>query len=174
MMAPTKYNEYMKLEITNATKADIPDLVEILSQAVQYKVEHGDMSWGTRAYNEDEVAMSIASGEAYVARLNGEAVGTVKLQWSDDIDWDNHRSSGGYIHQLAIKEDFHGQGLGRQLIDWAAAEAAKNGKKFLGLDCSDQNEKLCKYYEDQGFNLAGYKSIPAYDNHTAALFERKI
>lgn len=172
--ASTRYNKAMGLTIVKASGEDIGLIQDILTQAVKYKVDHGDMAWGTKAYSEAEAKRLVDSGNAYVAMLGDEVVGTFLLQWEDDIIWDDHGSNAGYIHQLAIKNGFHGKGLGKQVINWAGQEAIKNGKEFLRLDCNDNNTGLCAYYEGQGFRQVGLKSIPAYNNYTAALYERQL
>lgn len=132
------------------------------------------MSWGEGEYTNEEIRRMIDSDHFFVATLNNEPVGGLLLLWNDDIVWDNPKPNAGYIHQLAIKDNFHGQDLGTRLIDWAAEEALRNHKEFIRLDCSDKNKKLCAYYERQGFAQVGIKSIPAYNNYTAALYERLI
>ena len=131
------------------------------------------MAWGTGAYTVEEVRYSMQSGDVYIAMLDSKAVGTFRLQWTDDIIWDGPENA-GYIHQLAVMEGFHGQDLGAHLIDWASKKVAKHNKQFLRLDCPSANQKLCAYYERQGFVQVGLKSIPSFNNYTAALYERKV
>ena len=163
----------MKLFIQKAKSQDTPELVKILTQAVKYKVDHDDMSWGDGEYTKEEVAGMLKSGNLYSAFLDNEIIGVFLLQWQDDIYWDNRDDQAGYIHQLAIKQGFHGQGLGEKLIDWAGRKTAKKSKKYIRLDCSDQNQSLCEYYETQGFKQTGTKSIPD-KNYTAALYQKPV
>lgn len=163
----------MSLVISPATRADIDAMVQILSEGVAYKQQHGDDSWGSGLYTKAEVKGLLQTGSAHVARLDNEPVGTLLLQWTDDIIWEND-SGAGYVHQLAVKNSFHGQNLGTQILDWAAAEAAKHGKKYLRLDCHSDNKKLCAYYESQGFIQVGHKSIPDRGNYVASLYERTV
>jgi ribosomal protein S18 acetylase RimI-like enzyme len=168
------YTEPMDLSITQALETDIPALVDILTQATAYKVQHDDMAWGTGAYTDKEVLAGMAKHPVYIARLNGEPVGTFKLQSDDDIVWADRTAQAGYIHQLAIKSGFHGQDLGQKLLEWAAVECKRQGKQFLRLDCPDSNQKLCQYYEKQGFVQVGIKSIPGFKDYTAALYEKRL
>lgn len=163
----------MQLNIRKAKYEDVDALTAIYTQATNYKVSLGDMSWGKEAYTNEEIKGMIASGCMHAAFIDGELVGALLLQWDDDIVWDSPKPNAGYIHQLAIKDGFHGQDLGVQLIDWATEETRRNGRQFIRLDCIDKNEKLCVYYEKQGFTQVGIKSIPS-NNYTAALYERHI
>jgi ribosomal protein S18 acetylase RimI-like enzyme len=163
----------MVLEVSPASEVDVDAMVEILSDGVTYKQRHGDNSWGSKLYTKAEVQGLLGTGSAYVARLSNEPVGTLLLQWTDDIIWENY-SDAGYVHQLAVKNGFHGQNLGAQILDWASGEVAKRRKKFLRLDCHSDNTKLCNYYENLGFVLVGHKSIPDRGNYIASLYERSV
>lgn len=164
----------MDLKVSKASQGDVKDMVAILSDGVVYKQAHHDNSWGDQPYDEAEVKGLLDSGSAYVARLGDQIVGTFLLQWTDDVSWDSDSDDGGYVHQFAVRSGFHGQDIGKQILDWAGEEAKRRGKKFLRLDCHEDNQKLCAYYESQGFTQVGAKSIPQFNNYTAALFERKL
>lgn len=164
----------MDLRLDLAQETDAPVIADILTRAVQYKLKHGDSSWGDQPYTVAEILPGINHSEVYIAKLDGKAVGTLKMQWHDDIVWHRDATAAAYIHQLAIQEGYHGRGMGKQLLNLAASQAAARGKRLLRLDCNDQNQKLCEYYEKLGFKQVGIKSIPTSDNYTAALFERKI
>ncbi len=152
----------MKIRITEATDADIPALVSILTQATKYKVERGDMTWGNNAYTNKEVAHMLSRGGLYTVWLDDEIAATVTLQWADEPVWGKQTSEAGYLHRLAIKDGFHGQDLGQRIIEWAVSEVALKNRQFLRLDCDPANKQLCAYYEAQGFSQTGQKKIQIY------------
>jgi ribosomal protein S18 acetylase RimI-like enzyme len=97
------------------------------------------------------------------------------LQWGDSSIWGNQLPNAGYIHLLAIKNDLHGQGLGQQMIDWAATQVASHNRQFLRLNCSPDNLQLCNYYEQQGFAQIRLKKVPTKQNrYITALYERSV
>lgn len=101
-----------------------------------------------------------------------KAVGTVALGWEDESSWGSQDPDAGYIHRLAIKDGYQGQGIGEQMIDWANNQLKQNNRQFLRLDCAINNKALCTYYEKQGFvRVAEKEYSPTY---TAALYERPI
>jgi ribosomal protein S18 acetylase RimI-like enzyme len=161
------------LQIIPATKADIPELVSLLTAAVGYKVQHADMAWGTGAYTETEVTQLLEAGSLYTARIDDEVVATLVLQWEDEM-WEPQAAQAGYVHRLAVKQGFHGQNLGQQLLDWAASETTKRGRHYLRLDCPAANTKLCAYYESCGFTKVGTKPDPIHEDYTPALYERRL
>jgi GNAT superfamily N-acetyltransferase len=165
----------MQLRITKAKPAHLQALVSIFTAANRYKLERDDRSWAP-GFTEKGVTWMLSLGTMYVACLGDPIVGTLALDWADD-DWDDERDKGerraGYIRRLAVREDFHGQQIGAQIIDWAAGQAAREGRDRLRLDCNIANTKLCTYYEKQGFQRVVTKEFPAY-HYTAALYERPM
>lgn len=162
----------MKLNITKTIEEDIPVLVEILTEAVQYKNQHGDKSWGDEPYTKKELDGMLAKGGLYTVKDGDEIVATFTLQWEDKPVWGEQADEAGYLHRLAVKNDRHGQEIGTQLIDWAAKNATKKGKECLRLDCDAANSELCAYYERQGFKQAS--AINLYPGQTTVLYEKKV
>ena len=91
----------------------------------------------------------------YLAALEGRTFGTLALQWSDEEVWGYAPGDAGYVHGLAIRRDFAGLGLGRELLRWAEDRAALSGKRYLRLDCVAKNRRLNEYYERAGFRCRG-------------------
>jgi GNAT superfamily N-acetyltransferase len=164
----------MQIEIAKAAPADIPALVEVLTLATHYKLHHKDHSWGARPFTPAEVGRNLSIGGTYKAVLRGEIVGTFELVWRDEEVWGEQPPVAGYLHRLAVKEGRHGQGLGTQIIGWAAAEVKRRSLRFLRLDCDSRNLKLRNYYEQQGFVLAEIKRVSAHKNYLSSLYQLKI
>jgi len=164
----------MKETFRRAELEDVLDLVKILSAAVDYKQAHDDQSWGSEAYSEREVRGLLKSNETYVLLDGGEIVATFGLTWDDPEIWGEQPPNAGYLHRMAVKSSSHGQGIGQSIIGWVEAEVARRGKQFLRLDCDARNEKLCRYYESQGFRKAGQKLIPSLEDYYANLYEKEV
>jgi len=159
----------MALKIDRANINQVPLLVDIFNQALGYKLVHKDLCWGSEPYTHKEVKGFIESSLTYTCSISEELVGAFILQWEDKL-W-GKKDYGGYIHKLAIKDGWHGRGLGEEIINWALAEVTRNGRKFLRLDCDLKNTKLCTYYEKLGFKLVGTKDLTGY---SAALYELTV
>jgi ribosomal protein S18 acetylase RimI-like enzyme len=110
----------------------------------------------------------------YLVKLDGETVGTVSLQWEDERNWGPQPPIAGYMHRLAIKDGFHGQSIGKRVVDWAAFQVAENGREFLRLDCEASNTHLCGYYESLGFRQVGTRPVSEYGNYVAALYQKRV
>lgn len=162
-----------KIQVVKAIIADAPLVADILTDAVRRKLTYDDHSWGAGVYTEEEVLRLMAKSPTYLAYVDGEAVGTVALQWEDEPVWGVQPPIAGYIHRLAIKDGVEAKGLGAQMIDWAGNQVARRHRKFLRLDCDIRNLGLCAYYEKQGFVQVGSKQMTR-SGHTAALYERQV
>jgi ribosomal protein S18 acetylase RimI-like enzyme len=165
----------MSLNIRKATLNDAKALAEILTQAVSYKLSLGDKAWGNEPYTPQEVEGRIKKGHTYTALLDDEIVGTFMFLWEDEMMWGKQPPVAAYVHQLAIKDGYHGQSIGRELLDWAGKEAAREGRKLLRIDFPPQNAGLKKYYEKLGFKFVSERLINApHATYTAALYERPV
>jgi ribosomal protein S18 acetylase RimI-like enzyme len=165
----------MSLELHKATPDDLPGLQRILEEARAYKVSLGDFTWGKEPYEEDEVAEIISDGETFIGYIDSEPAATFSLTWEDRHTWGDEigkDGTAGYIHSLVTSDQFRGQHVGVDAMNWAATQITGQGRKVMRLDCSIDNRKLCEYYESQGFKLVGTRKL---NNHyTAALYEKTV
>jgi len=164
----------MNISVRKADLADTLAIVDILTAAVQYKLNHNDMSWGSEPFSEREVRGLIKTASIFMAYRGKDLVATFGLDWEDERIWGVQPPVAGYIHRLATKNTVHGLGIGKAVIDWATAEVAKNGRQYLRLDSDARNTKLCAYYEGQGFKLVSKKLIPSHKDYYANLYERNV
>jgi ribosomal protein S18 acetylase RimI-like enzyme len=167
---------FMNLSIAKATLEDAAAIAAIMTQATQFKLDHDDEAWGHGEYTIKEVSDPISKGFSYVVRLDDEAVAAFHLVWQDGMMWGPQEPVAGYMHQLGLKNGWHGQGIGRQVIDWAAKEVARNNRQFLRLDCPPGNTSLRQYYEGLGFIHQGNRDIQRSDGsiYAASLYQRKV
>jgi ribosomal protein S18 acetylase RimI-like enzyme len=115
----------------------------------------------------------IAQGEVYLAHLNDwkTLTGTVSLSRAPDPElWSNYPGQARYVHRLAVRRKFAGQGIGAALLDLAGHVAAMEGVPWLRLDCSKDNHALQSYYLNQGFQHLDTVDLP--HRLSGALFRR--
>ncbi|MGA2478476.1 MAG: GNAT family N-acetyltransferase [Spirochaetia bacterium] len=107
-----------------------------------------------------------------VARVGGEPVAAMILQWQDREFWPEiAEGDSGFIHKLCVRRAFAGIGLSTCMVNAAAAECRKRGAGFLRLDTYVRRPKLCSLYEGMGFVKVGYRSVGGREY---ALYELKI
>lgn len=146
-------------------------VLDILGEAASWLLARGIDQWRPERFRE-----LIDQGDTYLARLDGDAVGTLALQWNDPLDEKLWRSvanveEAGYVHRLAVRRAFAGKDIGQYLLTWAAGVIAATGKSYLRLDCMAENPALCAYYERAGFTYRGEVQEKGWK---ARLYEKRI
>jgi GNAT superfamily N-acetyltransferase len=163
----------MKPIIKKAILADAAALSEILTQAMYYKLSLDDAAWGMQPYKTDEMHDRIQKGNTYSAWLGDELIGTLMLLWEDELIWGKQPPVAAYVHQLAIKDGYHGQNMGEQLLKWANQKTAQQQRRLLRIDLPEGNQGLKQYYEKLGFRWVMNREVRApHKTYIAALYER--
>ncbi len=80
-----------------------------------------------------------------VAYLGDRPVGWMVM----DADWEGDESA--ELHELVVRRDDQGRGIGSLLLKRAIEEAKKLGKKELRLWVGRENEKAIAFYRRHGF-----------------------
>lgn len=161
-----------ELHVVLAKEKDTNVVLEVLNEATQYKNKHSDDSWGSETWEPNEIKDTIQACNRYLVLIVRDVVGCFVLDWSDTL-WPDDSTDAAYIHQLAVKNRYHGLDIGSKILDIAANIAKKNNKHLLRLDCHYDNKKLYEYYKKMNFKLQGtVKSKTA--NHTIALLQKNL
>jgi signal transduction histidine kinase/GNAT superfamily N-acetyltransferase len=160
------------IEVRPALPEELPLVMEILAEAAAWLEAKGIQQWPSPP-NEHwwrRMERHIASGEMYLASLSGEAIGTLRLTWSDPY-WPSGEQNAGYVHSVAIRNRAHGLQIGTALLNWAMDQIRNQEKQTIRLDCAAGNGRIRQYYEEHGFTYRGQ-----YQDHdyVAALYERKL
>jgi ribosomal protein S18 acetylase RimI-like enzyme len=158
-----------ELEVRRAEPEELETVVGILSECARWLLGRGIRQWPD-PFPAGRVAELVEQGAFHLARLEGGDVATLALLWSDPVFWGERPPDAGYVHAVAVRRAHAGRGMGRSLIDWAAAQAAAAGREYLRLDCLSDNAALRAYYEGLGFTPRGEVEI---DDFKATLFERR-
>jgi len=147
----------IQIKVHRATKTDSQSILDLWKGSARWIKSKGINQWNPDHFNINQVHECFDSGfEFYLARMNGEVVGTLYICWSDPILWeelDNNNS--GYIHRFAVSRAHIGSGIGRQLINWAEVYIRNSGKN-IRLDCMAENARLNRYYIDMGYKQIRY------------------
>lgn len=130
--------------------------------------------WRDSEIGAEKVQPLIASGSLHLVVLNGEVAGTISYEVADPIYYPEITDgSTAFVHLLAVRRAFRGQGVGKAMIAWAREKAIGQGKTFLRLDCVADRQRLCAFYEALGFTKTGVRWIEVDGEH-AALFEMAL
>lgn len=87
--------------------------------------------------------------------------------------WDaDPMDSAGYVHGLMTNR--RGTGLGGWLLTWAETRITAAGRRLARLDCVATNGRLRRYYTDQGYREAGFRSFPNPAWRPVMRFEKQL
>jgi GNAT superfamily N-acetyltransferase len=153
-----------RLLIRQATSADADAIVETLAEAARW-VEELD---GTTMWVEGELEQARVRAEAdaamfVVGEVDGRVAGAMRFQLEDRLFWpDLNAADSAFVHRLAVRRAFAGQGISTALLEWAVARARTLGKRYLRLDCDADRSRLRALYERFGFRLHSYRQVGSY------------
>ncbi|SEL94262.1 Acetyltransferase (GNAT) family protein [Paenibacillus sp. cl141a] len=146
-------HENIKIDVYQATEADSHIILDLWKGSARWIQSKGINQWNPSHFNINQVYECFNNGiEFYLAQLNEEVVGTLYICWSNPVPWgelDNNES--GYIHRFAVSRNHTGNGIGKQLLNWAEKYIKDKGKTFIRLDCMAENARLNQYYLEVGY-----------------------
>ncbi len=154
----------MDVRIRQAIADDAPAVAAILVEAAQWVEEHdGTTMWVEGELTDDRVASEVEAGLFFVAECDGDIAGAVRFQLEDQLFWPElDTGDSAFVHRLAVRRSYAGQGVSTALLQWAADSARSLGKRYLRLDCDADRPRLRNVYEGFGFRLHSFRQVGAY------------
>lgn len=98
----------------------------------------------------------------FVAKIEGKIVGYTKVNQVPS-QTDIHDEESLEIARLYVLEAYKGQGIGKQLLDWAFEFARVNSLKYVWLGVWEHNKNAIQFYEKQGLKKFGSHPFPFGD-----------
>ena len=77
------------------------------------------------------------------------------------------------LDQIYILKSHHGEGIGRQLLEWTIAEAGRRGAAELYLTVFTENHRARRLYEGYGFAAVGRYDFMVGDHADEDIIMRK-
>jgi GNAT superfamily N-acetyltransferase len=169
-----------ELSVDRAKPSDGDAVEALLDEAAAWQQSRGFHQWTPGQFH-DEVRETIATGELYVARRDGDIVGCFLLDTRSPswmaawlIEQCRVPTEGAHLGRLTVAREASGRGLGVELLNVASALAARWGLAYLRLDCPAENGRLRRYYLDAGFShLGDIQTLGPNGQHwVSSVFER--
>jgi GNAT superfamily N-acetyltransferase len=159
--------------IAKAIPKDAADVLRLRDTLASWMVESGIDQWRPGEMPLAWIEVCAAQGWVFVARHNGNVVGSVTLVWTDPLIWVGRDEPAGYIHMLMVDRAYAHAGLGLALLGWAELQILRTGRRRARLDCVRDNAVLRAYYEHAGYMLVGYRNF-AVGIPDVALYEQLL
>ena len=140
-----------------AKPEDVVSVFHIVESRVSWMDKNGIRQWNYTAYLEaypvEYYQAQQMLGNLYVVKDNSREIilGAAVLLETDDRWPDRQDNNAVYIHNLVT--DVQAHGVGKLILAEAEKIAKEKHKRFLRLDCAEDNEFLNNYYRAQGFIL---------------------
>lgn len=153
-----------RLLVRPATSADADAILDTLAEAARWVEElDGTIMWVEGELEDECVRAEAGAGMFVVAEIDGRVAGAVRFQLDDRLFWpDLDDSESAFVHRLAVRRAFAGQGISTALLEWAVDRARSLGKRYLRLDCDAERSRLRAFYERFGFRLHSYRQVGSY------------
>ena len=130
------------------TKGDKKEALEIIKEAALWLEEKRERLWFSSDINNEKITN--AEDEFIVLWEKDKSAAAMILDRRSSGMWEEDGQS-AYIHKLAVRREFAGQGYSKKMIEYAVDFCRQNGIRFLRLDCDAKRKKLCALYEQAGF-----------------------
>jgi len=154
----------MAIQIRQALPADARVVEDILVEAAQWVDALGVVMWDEGELDPASIAAEIDAGQFLIADVDGDAAGVIRFQLEDRLFWPDLPSPGesAFVHRLAVRRRFKGQGVSDALLAWSVDRARALGKQHLRLDCDESRPKLRALYERLGFRFHSFRQVGPY------------
>jgi GNAT superfamily N-acetyltransferase len=139
------------LSIRTADRCDLPDVLRLYQQP---DLDNGQTLSVEAATDLWEKIQRYPSYRLFVAELEGRIVGTFMLLVMDNLL--HLGAPSAIIEAVAVEPTLQSQGIGRQMMHWAMAEARRTHCYKLVLSSNQKRDRAHAFYETLGFKRHGY------------------
>ncbi|MDF7626828.1 GNAT family N-acetyltransferase [Lactobacillaceae bacterium L1_55_11] len=181
----TDQTAILDLEQTILDDMDVPAYQVIGKQATQAAVREAslidpDSHYGYRhalvARHDDGTVVGVAFGypAQYEVELDQtlQAIVAARYDYHDWVFPDREgQGEEWYLDSIVVSDQARGQGVGGQLLNYAAQAAGQAGFKTIGLNVDDLNPRAKKLYLAQGFEFDKKVQI---GSHSYSHLQRKL
>jgi GNAT superfamily N-acetyltransferase len=135
----------------------------VLAEAADWVASQGRRLWHAAHVSLEAVAPDVQAGLYYIAWLNGDAAGVVRLQTEDPEIWpDAAEGAAVYLHRLAVRRRYAGGDVATSMLGWIVGRARELEREYVRLDCAADRPTLRGVYERFGFRLYDERDMGSY------------
>lgn len=158
-----------------AASDSLVELTELLHEAYRALAGQG-MRFVASHQDEQVTARRIATGECYLAFVEGLLVGTVTLddaERSTGCPWYD-RADVASFHQFGVRPGWQGRGIGSRLLGHIEQRAIQQGAAELALDTAEPAHALINFYMRRGYRFIEYVRWSTVNYRSVVLSKRLL
>jgi ribosomal protein S18 acetylase RimI-like enzyme len=140
----------MKINIREAYNPDLPAILDLYGTVL----DKGDVLSLPEAETLFAKMQSYPNYKVFVAENEQNIVGTFALLIMDNLA---HRGTpSGIVEDVAVKNELHGQGIGKTMMQFAMQKCQEAGCYKLVLSSNQKRVEAHAFYESLGFERHGF------------------
>lgn len=151
----------MEYTFRQAGAGDIPQVWEILEQAIQRRKEDGSSQWQDGYPNLSVVKSDIEKGVGYVLADGDAITGYCAVMINDEPEYaklkGNWLTNGDFVvyHRVAIAGHYLGRGLAQRMIQHVEDFALEHNIYSVKADTNFDNAGMLRIFEKLGYTYCG-------------------
>lgn len=149
------------MSIKKSSVNDVQAIMKLVHQAQLYFKNNGIDQWQDGYPKDKNIYSDIDKGHSYVLFQNN-ILATMYFAFEDDpcykdIDgqWLTNNQTYAVIHRIVVDENYKGQNLAKQLLDFAIEQCLQNHIYSIRIDTHHDNQSMQRFLTKNGFELCG-------------------
>jgi GNAT superfamily N-acetyltransferase len=151
----------MENNFRKALPSEIPNIWDILKQAIQRRKEDGSNQWQDGYPNSDVIANDIQKNVGYVLTEGDTIIGYCTILINDEPEYAKIEgkwlTNADFIvfHRVAISENHLGKGYAKKMFGYIEKFALENNILSVKVDTNFDNIPMLKIFDKMGYTYCG-------------------
>ncbi|MDD2224615.1 MAG: GNAT family N-acetyltransferase [Candidatus Shapirobacteria bacterium] len=166
--------------LERATEKDVDKVFEVIKADGDWLLKEKGLDHWSSYYTREIMENKVKKQEVYLTYKNNEVVGTISFgEYPPDYyvlknreAFTDPKAKALYLSSLAIKPEFHGQGIASDLMNFADSTAKSRGAEYVRFDCREEYGDLVNFYIKRGYKKVG--SFVEEEGYNYLLMEKKV
>ena len=152
-------------QVYRAVPEETGEVMALLTEVAAWLHSRGSRQWEgiLEGVDSHDTVNAIRRGDVFVFKQKAEIAGMVMLFRQPSL-WDQQlwgekaspQDQAVYLHRLAVRRSYAGQGLGQDILNWCSTGVQFPGKRTVRLDCVASVDTLNTFYANHGYTCVGH------------------
>lgn len=141
--------KFNNIKFSEATPNDLPDVISILANDVLGKHRENADALVKYQYAFDAIT-SDPNAQIIIVKINDEIIGVAQLNFIANLTYQG--ATRAQIEGVRIREDYQGQGIGKQLFNHLITLSKNHGCHLVQLTSNKSRKDAHDFYKKLGFD----------------------